>query len=76
MPNSTSFRSSGQISLQLLKEAQAAELLGVSQSWLQKRRVRRQSPKHIRLGGSIRYRMADLETFIEEQSAIVVGEDV
>ena len=59
----------------LLKEAQAAEFLGVSQSWLQKRRMRRQSPKHIKVGGSIRYRVADLEAFIDERASIVVGED-
>ena len=74
MPNSTFQPVSGSAWPQLLKEAQAAKLLGISQSWLQKRRFRRQSPKYIRMGGSSRYRMVDLEAFIEEQAS-VFGED-
>ncbi len=53
----------------LLTEKRAAELLGVSVSWLQKGRCYGYGPPFIRLTsprGAIRYRKADLERFIAE----------
>jgi hypothetical protein len=51
----------------LLTEKRAAELLGVSVSWLQKGRCYGYGPPFIRLTsprGAIRYRLRDLEEYI------------
>ena len=53
----------------LLTEKQAAKLLGVSPSWLQKRRSYGYGPPFIRLGGrrgAIRYQKTDLDRFIAD----------
>ncbi len=54
----------------LLPEPQAAEHLGVSRSWLQKARCHGYGPAFIRLrkNGGIRYRITDLETWLERNS--------
>ena len=56
--------------LKLLREPEAAKLLGVSVYWLQKQRWLGTGPAYIRVGGrkggAIRYRLSDLDRWIEE----------
>lgn len=59
-----------QIPERLLAEPNAAEYLGVSRSWLQKARCHGYGPAFVKLrkGGGIRYRITDLETWLERNS--------
>ena len=52
----------------LVGEKKAAEIIGLSVRTLQQRRYMHQPPKYVRLPGtrSIRYRMSDLLSFIEQ----------
>lgn len=50
---------------ELLTEQQAAQFLGWSRKTLQARRWLRQPPCYLKLGRSIRYRLSDLEKFLE-----------
>ena len=52
----------------LVGERKAAEIIGLSVRTLQQRRYLHQPPKYIRLPGtrSIRYRLSDLRSFIEQ----------
>ena len=54
----------------LFDEKQAAQYLGVSRSWLQKARCHGYGPAFVKLrkGGGIRYRLADLEAWLERNS--------
>jgi excisionase family DNA binding protein len=50
----------------LLTTSEAAEYLNLSKISLEKRRCQGQSPKFIRLGRSVRYRLQDLDAWLEE----------
>lgn len=50
----------------LYTEQEAAEILRVSPKTLQKRRVDRKPPSYVNLNGTIRYRAADIQKYIEE----------
>lgn len=50
----------------LMTETEAARLLGVSIRTLQSWRWRRVGPRYTKLGGSVRYRVEDINAFIEE----------
>lgn len=52
----------------LLTEKQAGELLGWSTATLQNRRWKGQPPSYVRLGRSIRYRIEDIEAFLDEHT--------
>ena len=54
----------------LLTQRQAAETLALSERTLERFRVTGAGPKFVRLGKSIRYRLADLEAWIASR---VVG---
>jgi predicted DNA-binding transcriptional regulator AlpA len=58
----------------LLHERDAAEILGVSVSWLQKQRWAGTGPAYIRVGGrangAIRYRLSDLHAWIEQNRVV------
>lgn len=55
----------------LLTEGQAARILSVSCSWLQKRRGDGTGPRWIRLGRrAVRYRKADLDDYVRSGQAI------
>jgi hypothetical protein len=58
------------ITNRLLSEPQAAECLGVSRSWLQKARCHGYGPAFVKLrrGGGIRYRLTDLDAWLERNS--------
>jgi predicted DNA-binding transcriptional regulator AlpA len=49
----------------LLNEIEAAAYLKCAVITLQKRRCRGDLPRHIKLGRSVRYRLCDLNAFIE-----------
>ncbi|WP_243438983.1 helix-turn-helix transcriptional regulator [Fundidesulfovibrio soli] len=50
----------------ILDERQAAQFLGISVRTLQARRLKCQPPPFVKIGRSVRYRLADLERFIAE----------
>jgi hypothetical protein len=50
---------------QYLKTADAARYLGVSKSWLDKKRCDGSGPVYSRIGGTIIYRTEDLDLFVE-----------
>ena len=53
--------------LQLVNEAEAARLLGMTVSFLQARRIRGGGPPFIRVGSrTVRYDVRDLDRWIEE----------
>ena len=49
----------------LLNTREAAERLGMSQSWLEHQRAAKKGPPVVRLGGRCMYRPEDIERFIE-----------
>ena len=50
----------------LLTEAEAGKILGWSTATLQNRRWKRQPPRFIKIGRSIRYRSEDLQAFLTD----------
>src|SRR5690348_11449414 len=54
---------------QMLPSLPAAKYLGMSESWLRKTRMngRSDGPPFIRIGGAIRYRLADLERWLDQR---------
>ena len=52
-----------------LSEYEAADILGFSVKTLQRRRWLRETPQFIKLGRKVRYRLSDLQQFIN-QSAV------
>lgn len=50
----------------LLTAKQAARYLSISTKWLANQRWQGTGPKFIRVGGAVRYRVSDLEQFLEE----------
>ena len=52
--------------MKVVNEKVAAEILGFSVHTLQNRRYLAQPPKYVRIGRNIRYRIADLEEFLNE----------
>ena len=53
---------------QLISEREAANLLGMSLSWMRQLRWRGEGPPHSRLGNRTKYAMADLEAWVREQA--------
>ena len=53
-------------SMKAVNEKVAAKMLGFSVHTLQNRRYLGQPPRYVRIGRSIRYRLADLEAFLNE----------
>ena len=52
--------------IDLLTAKQAARYLSISTKWLANQRWQGTGPKFLRVGGAIRYRVSDLEQFLEE----------
>jgi predicted DNA-binding transcriptional regulator AlpA len=50
-----------------LSERDAAEYLGMSESWLRQARLRQDedAPRHFRMGRAVRYRIVDLDAHAE-----------
>ena len=51
--------------IMLLTESEAADLLKMSQKTLQKRRFLKKPPRFLSMNGVIRYRMSDLQEYME-----------
>ena len=58
----------------LLTAKQAARYLSISTKWLANQRWQGTGPKFIRVGGAVRYRVTDLEQFLEEAVVQPAGE--
>ena len=58
----------------LLTAKQAARYLSISTKWLANQRWQGTGPKFIRVGGAVRYRVSDLEQFLEEAVVQPAGE--
>lgn len=54
------------LSSPMLRESEAAAILSVAPRTLSKWRLARKGPRWIKMSGSVRYRVTDLELFIEE----------
>jgi predicted DNA-binding transcriptional regulator AlpA len=52
---------------ELMAEAEAADLLGKKVQTLRKWAVRGQGPARIKIGKTVRYRMADLQAWLDSQ---------
>ncbi len=52
--------------IELFDEREAARRLGLSVATLRRRRLLRQPPTFVKLGGRVLYRQSDLGTLIEE----------
>ena len=50
---------------EFLTERQTAKLLGLAVRTLQLWRYQKRGPRYVKLGGAVRYRLEDLERFIE-----------
>jgi predicted DNA-binding transcriptional regulator AlpA len=48
----------------MLKTEEAAKIIGKSPSWLNKTRMTGVGPVYLRIGGSVRYRQEDLESWL------------
>jgi hypothetical protein len=53
-----------------LREQQAADFLGVSISTLRRWRWTKRGPRHFRVDNLIRYRLADLDRFVDQHSKV------
>ena len=49
----------------LLTEGEAARFLSMSEKWLQNQRWMGLEPSYVKIGRSIRYRVSELESFLE-----------
>ena len=58
----------------LLTAKQAARYLSISTKWLANQRWQGTGPNFIRVGGAVRYRVSDLEQFLEEAVVQPAGE--
>ncbi len=61
--------------LDLLTESEAAELLLMSPKTLQKRRFTRKPPTYINLNGTIRYRLGDLEDYLQKSAVVLLPQE-
>lgn len=52
----------------LLNERDAADILGFSVKTLQRRRRLRETPQFLKMGRKVRYRLSDLQQYIEESA--------
>ena len=60
--------------IDLLTAKQAARYLSISTKWLANQRWQGTGPKFVRVGGAVRYRVTDLEQFLEEAVVQPAGE--
>lgn len=49
----------------LLNQKQVAEILGMSEAWLEMSRFKKTGIPYIKLGRAVRYRLADVNTWLE-----------
>jgi hypothetical protein len=58
----------------LLAPKQAAKLLNLSTSWLAKQRLKGAGPPYVKLGGAVRYRLADLQLWMKARLRLSTSE--
>ena len=58
----------------LLHEVQAAELLGLSPAWLQRKRWEGDGPAYVKHGRAVRYEEAAIEEWIASHRVTPIGE--
>ncbi len=58
----------------LLHPRDAAKILGVSESWLAKARLRGDGPAYVKIGRSVRYRDSALRDYIRARTRISTSE--
>jgi predicted DNA-binding transcriptional regulator AlpA len=51
----------------LLKQKEVAELIGMSEAWLEQQRHMKKGPSFIKIGRAVRYEMQVIISFIEER---------
>jgi predicted DNA-binding transcriptional regulator AlpA len=54
----------------ILTEAEAAKKIDAEPQTLRKWRARRKGPPYLKLGGKVRYSLADIEKFIQESRVV------
>lgn len=54
--------------LQLLREREVASILNVSIYKVQRMRITGDGPKFCKIGGCVRYRLSDIQDYIENQT--------
>ena len=54
----------------LLNEKEVEQLYGISKRWLQKRRCIGGGPVFIKIGKSVRYRISDIESYLQAHRRI------
>jgi predicted DNA-binding transcriptional regulator AlpA len=54
----------------LMRQAEVAELIGMSEAWLEQCRFRRTGINFIKVGRSVRYRYEDVMSWLESQTTI------
>ena len=59
--------------MKLITEKVAAEMLGLSVGTLQNWRCNSEGPSYLKLGGAVRYRPEDLETYVAENLVVLRG---
>ena len=57
----------------LLREQEAAKILGISIRCLQAWRFQGRGPKYVKLGAAVRYRPTDLDQFIAQNTVAATG---
>ncbi len=50
----------------LLSEKEVEQIYGITRRWLQKKRCAGGGPIFIKIGKSVRYRISDIESFLED----------
>jgi predicted DNA-binding transcriptional regulator AlpA len=51
----------------LMRTPEAADYLGMSESWLNKTRVTGNGPKYVKLSRAVAYRRSDLDSFLNQR---------
>jgi predicted DNA-binding transcriptional regulator AlpA len=52
----------------LLNQQQTADILSMSEAWLEQSRFRRTGLPYIKIGKSVRYRQSDIKAWIEQHT--------
>ena len=50
----------------LMRQSEVADLIGMSEAWLEQCRFKRQGINYIKVGRSVRYRMSDVNDWLQK----------
>lgn len=62
------------IPFRMLRARAVAEMLGVSESWLEQIRLKGGGPPYFKFGKSVRYRIEDVEAWVAAQRRVSTSE--